>query len=121
VSRYKAYVPNCLLSDDGQAYQQAKRQWVEAYLRKDSGAAMDKDEYDNADKSYFVQPGDSAATVRRKQRARQTITDSIRTQGTGGNASGPFTPGPLDRFAIRTRAPRPISSCASARRAARTL
>ena len=35
------------------------------------------------DKAYFIQVGDSAATIARKKQARQQILESIKQQGTG--------------------------------------
>lgn len=83
VSSYNSYIPNFFRSDAGQAYEQGKLQWIESYLRKDSGAAISSDEYSSADKKYFAQPGDSAATLKRKREARRTITETLRQQGTG--------------------------------------
>jgi hypothetical protein len=88
ISQFNRYIPNFLQSEDGQSYEQAKRQFVEAYLRKDSGAAIADSEYANADKTYFVQPGDSSATVKRKQRARARILESLQHQGSTGGSNG---------------------------------
>jgi hypothetical protein len=91
VSSFNRYIPNFLQSEAGQSYEQSKRQFIEAYLRKDSGAAIGKDEYANADRTYFVQPGDSAATVKRKREARRKLAETIKTQGTNANNSGTNT------------------------------
>lgn len=91
LSTWDLVAPSFAQSEAGQTYTQAKRQWVEAYLRKDSGAAIGKDEYANADRAYFPQVGDKPETLKRKREARERITETIRTQGTGqssGNGNG---------------------------------
>jgi hypothetical protein len=69
--------PNFMKPGDFQAFEQARRQFTEAYLRRDSGAAISATEYENADKTYFPQPGDTKETVAQKKIARQTVLDSL--------------------------------------------
>jgi hypothetical protein len=94
IGAWDLVAPNFAQTGAGQQYHQAKKQFIEAYLRKDSGAAIGKDEYANADRTYFPQVGDSAATRRRKRAARVKIAESLAQQGsnqggnTGGNAGG---------------------------------
>jgi len=59
IGAWDLVAPNFMQTGAGQQYHQAKKQFVEAYLRKDSGAAIGKDEYNNADATYFPQVGDS--------------------------------------------------------------
>lgn len=75
-----AYTPdwaNLLQSQPNQAYKQAQRAFTEARLRKESGAAVPQHEYDNDAKTYFVQPGDSAETIKQKQRGRNAVLAGI--------------------------------------------
>src|SRR3990167_4976385 len=48
-------LPNFLQSGDRQAYEQAKRNFVNAVLRRESGAAISPTEFDSAQKQYFPQ------------------------------------------------------------------
>jgi hypothetical protein len=80
--------PTWMQSREGQQYNQARQQFTEAYLRRDSGAAIGKDEYANAAATYFPQFGDSADTVARKRQARSQILQSIQSQGTGRATTG---------------------------------
>lgn len=57
-------------TEDQQRYAQAAEQWIRAFLRKESGAAIGKDEFARDFKVYFPQPGDTAETVRQKAQAR---------------------------------------------------
>jgi len=71
------YAPNFLQSPEGQSYRQAQRAFTEARLRKESGAAIPPAEYENDSKTYFAQPGDSAAILEQKRKARQTVLDGL--------------------------------------------
>jgi hypothetical protein len=87
VGTWEILAPNFANTTTGQQYQQAKNQFIESYLRKDSGAAIGKEEYANADRIYFPQIGDSAATRQQKQAARKRVLQSLQTQGTGNAAT----------------------------------
>jgi hypothetical protein len=54
-----------------QQLDQAKRNFVNAVLRRESGAAIAPSEFDSADKQYFPQPGDSAEVVQQKRANRE--------------------------------------------------
>jgi hypothetical protein len=71
---------NLLLNPDEQIYMQAQRQFTEARLRKESGAAISPVEYKNDAATYFAQPGDKAPTIRRKAAARQKVLDGLKFQ-----------------------------------------
>lgn len=61
---------NMVLSPNSQRAEQAQRDFVNAVLRLESGAAISQSEFDNARKQYFPQPGDSAAVIAQKQANR---------------------------------------------------
>jgi len=65
---------NYLLSPEYQSYSQAKRDFINAVLRKESGAAIAASEFDNADKQYFPQPGDSDQVISQKRANRELAT-----------------------------------------------
>lgn len=68
---------------------QAQRDWVRAKLRKESGAAIGKDEMENEILTYFPQIGDDADTIEQKRLARVQATDSLVQ-----SAGGAYTPPP---------------------------
>lgn len=74
------YAPNILKSSEQKIQTQAERQFIEAYLRKDSGAAIPTDEYKNARQTYFPQPGDDANTLARKSQARQSVINALQAE-----------------------------------------
>lgn len=73
-------LPNALKSSDRQQYEQAQRDFVNSVLRRESGAAIGKDEFDSASKQYFPQPGDSQEVVAQKSANRQTVVNNLYDQ-----------------------------------------
>lgn len=60
-----------------QQLDQAKRDFINAVLRRESGAAIAPSEFDSANKQYFPQPGDSKAVQEQKRNNRQLATRGI--------------------------------------------
>ena len=75
--QYMPEVGNFLLDDSNQAYIQAQRAFTEARLRKESGAAVPKHEYENDAETYFARQGDSDATKAQKKAGRDAILAGI--------------------------------------------
>lgn len=72
------------LSPEQQQNQQARRNFISAVLRKESGAAISPQEYINEEKKYFPQLGDSEAVIKQKQEARQSAIKSLEIQAGPG-------------------------------------
>lgn len=70
-------VGNFLVDEKYQEADQAKRDFINAVLRKESGAVIGADEFDNADKQYFPQPGDSASVKQQKRRNRDLAVKGL--------------------------------------------
>jgi hypothetical protein len=83
-------LPNFLKSSERQQYEQAKRNFVNAVLRPESGAVISEQEFKNADKQYFPQPGDGQAVIAQKATNRQTKISSLYS---AGNVAQQATPG----------------------------
>lgn len=83
------FAPNFLQSQENQVYRQLQRQFTEARLRKESGAAIPPAEYESDAKTYFAQPGDTNETLARKERARSVVLESLRIGA--GNAYKNYT------------------------------
>lgn len=62
---------NYARSEDAQKYDQAKRDLVNAILRRESGAVISPEEFANADQQYFPQPGDGPEVVEQKRKNRE--------------------------------------------------
>jgi hypothetical protein len=68
---------NFLKSQEQQSYRQAQRAFTEARLRKESGAAIPKEEYANDARTYFAQPGDTPETLEQKRQAREVVLNGL--------------------------------------------
>lgn len=77
-SQIDVQLPNMLKSEQGQLYAQARDEFINAALRRESGAAIQPSEYTRYDKIYFVRPGDTPATIAQKQRARARVVAGFR-------------------------------------------
>lgn len=67
------------LSDDDQKAEQAQRDFVNAVLRQESGAAIGPSEFDNARKQYFPQPGDGKGVIAQKDRNRKLAIQGLKS------------------------------------------
>jgi hypothetical protein len=68
------------LSPEQQQNQQARRNFISAVLRKESGAAIGVDEYKNEERKYFAQLGDSDKVIQQKQEARKLAIEALKAQ-----------------------------------------
>ena len=70
-------VINAMNTEQGQMLDQAKRDFVNAVLRRESGAAIGKSEFESAEKQYFPQIGESDKVIAQKARARQIAIQGV--------------------------------------------
>lgn len=75
---------NWTAGDEQQATTQARKNFVTAILRKESGASISPTEFENEEKKYFPQVGDSATVVQQKQKARETAIKALELQAGPG-------------------------------------
>lgn len=68
---------NWTQSPDQQSIEQAQRDFINAVLRQESGAAIAPHEFDNARKQYFPQPGDTPEVIAQKAMNRQTAINAF--------------------------------------------
>jgi len=75
-------VPSVLGGPSGEQQQveQARRNFISAVLRKESGAAIAPSEYANEEKKYFPQIGDTQKTIDQKQEARRLAIKALEAQ-----------------------------------------
>lgn len=69
---------NAMSSADQQMLTQAKRDFINANLRRESGATIMPSEFDNADKQYFPQIGDSRQVIEQKAKNRRIAIEGMR-------------------------------------------
>lgn len=70
-------------------YKQARDDFINAQLRRESGAAISDAEYDRANKQYFPQPGDDAGTIAQKAKNRALVVDAMRRNAGPGYTQNP--------------------------------
>lgn len=76
---------NALKSSSRQEYDQAQRNFVNAVLRRESGAAIAPSEFENAQKQYFPQYGDTPQVLVQKTQNRNTVIQNLLREGGQGN------------------------------------
>ena len=78
--RRTGIVGNFFASPETQKALQAQRDFVNATLRQESGAAISNSEFENAQKQYFPQPGDSPEVIAQKAANRLTVIKGFARQ-----------------------------------------
>lgn len=73
-----------LKSQDHKKYETAKNEWITAFLRKDSWAAISDEEFDRVEQ-YFPKVWDSKETIEYKQKLRENVMEGLFSQA--GKAS----------------------------------
>lgn len=76
---------NYALSADAQKYTQAKRDFINAVLRRESGAVISEEEFANAEQQYFPQPGDGEEVIKQKRANRETTLRGLEISGGQGS------------------------------------
>lgn len=66
-----------VLSDNDQGVEQAQRDFINAVLRRESGAVIAETEFRNARRQYFPQPGDSESTIQQKTANRREAIEGM--------------------------------------------
>ena len=77
MSSFGNLLPNQFQSSDRQLYEQAKKNFITAVLRRESGASISPTEFSTAEKQYFPQAGDKPATVQQKATSRNTVINNF--------------------------------------------
>lgn len=70
-------VTNRFVDPEFQQYEQAKRNFVNAVLRRESGAVISDEEFSNAEKQYFPAPGDAKETIDQKRANRELVATGL--------------------------------------------
>lgn len=63
-------LPGAIQSENVKLQDQAERNFINAKLRRESGAAISASEFESAEKQYFPRPGDSPAVKEQKRQNR---------------------------------------------------
>lgn len=76
----RALSPEWMKSEGAKLQDQAERNFVNAVLRRESGAAISPTEFDSAIKQYFDRPLDPPAVREQKARSRKQALESLRAE-----------------------------------------
>lgn len=71
-SRKGGMLVNWAMDTPTRQVEQAQRDFINAVLRQESGAAIGKDEYESAARQYFPEAGDPPEVIAQKRAARET-------------------------------------------------
>lgn len=63
---------NYMRGPEAQKFAQAQRDFINAVLRRESGAVISPEEFANAEQQYFPQPGDGPEVIAQKRANRET-------------------------------------------------
>ena len=77
---------NYMTSTEFKSYDQARKNFINAVLRRESGAAIAESEFDNANSQYFPQPGDPQEIIDQKRRNRE-LAITLMEAGAGEGAA----------------------------------
>ena len=94
--------PGWMVDEDYKKFEQAKRDFATALLRKESGAVIGADEFASVDLQYFPQPGDTPAVIAQKRRNREIAIQGVMRaagpnyQSQQGNSQTPQSQGVVD-------------------------
>ncbi len=73
----RSLLPSALQSSELQQQEQAERNFINAVLRRESGAAISPKEFENAQKQYFPRAGDSPEVTAQKKANRAQAMQGI--------------------------------------------
>lgn len=94
-------LPEMLKGEDRKLFDQASRDFINAVLRRESGAAISQSEFDSANLQYLPQPGDSKAVLAQKKRNRETVAAGLKGEAAGAlGALQKNLPQTIGRFTI---------------------
>lgn len=72
------FVGNFITSEEFKKAEQSGREFLQAILRKDTGAAITADEEQQYGKTYLPRPGDTPEVMAQKRQSRQRALDAIK-------------------------------------------
>lgn len=82
----EAWLPGAVQSEDSRSNSQAERNFVNAILRRESGAAISPSEFENAAQQYFPRAGDTPEVIAQKTANRLQAVKAI--EAAAGGAMG---------------------------------
>jgi hypothetical protein len=84
------YFPSVLQSGDFKKQDQAERNFVNAVLRRESGAAISPSEFESAEKQYFPRAGDPPEVIAQKKANRLQALEGLKAAAGGAMGQVPL-------------------------------
>lgn len=100
LSGLAAVVPGFMQGEKSKQQEQAERNFVNAVLRRESGAAIASTEFDSAEKQYFPRAGDTPAVLSQKRQNRDQALENLKAES--GNAWAKIPSVPLQKPAVKS-------------------
>lgn len=75
---WNTIMPNFAQTEKGQVFEQAERDFINATLRRESGAVINPSEFSEARKQYIPQPGDGPQVLKQKAANRKIVIESFK-------------------------------------------
>lgn len=114
-----SFAPEALKSEGRKSFEQARRNFINAVLRRESGAAISESEFDNANAQYFPSAGDTAEILNQKAQNRAL---AIATMKAGSGKAYEAVNASLPEVMMTAQATRPaVPSAMAASSADQTL
>lgn len=95
---FKSMLPQRLQDNALKAQTQAERNFVNAVLRRESGAAISQAEFANAEQQYFPRAGDTPDQAAIKKANRMQVLAGLQAEGKKALEQIPLVPVPLPRL-----------------------
>lgn len=86
----RQYLPNEMRNPKAQMYDQTARNFINAVLRRESGAAIAQSEFDNAYRQYLPVPGDTAEVLAQKKANRDQVFENFKTEAASAFTKTPY-------------------------------
>jgi len=83
VAQRSKLFPEMFKGEDSKLMNQAERNFINAVLRKESGASISPTEFKSAEKQYFAREGDTKEVVAQKARNREVALAGLKTSAGG--------------------------------------
>ena len=93
-------VGNAFVSPEIRQYRQAERNFLNAVLRRESGAVISPSEFKTGELQYFPRPGDDAKTLAQKKQNRETAIAAFRATASGQSANAAAGNAPHDELEL---------------------
>lgn len=77
---FQRAAPSMFQRDEFQQQEQAEKNFINAVLRRESGAVISPEEFDMAAKQYFPQPGDGKAVLANKKKNRDRVLKNFKRE-----------------------------------------